>query len=59
MSVTVNLTVVLDISSVFVGILYLGGSLAGFYCVIVKPWWLDIPLQWMSGQKYFQGKGVW
>ena len=50
MSVTVNLTVVLDISSVFVGILYLGGSLAGFYCVIVKPWWLDIPLQWMSGQ---------
>ena len=50
MSVTVNLTVVLNISSVFVGIISLGGSLAGFYCVIVKQRWLEIPFQWMSGQ---------
>ena len=34
--VPVYLTVVLNISSIFVVIIYMGGSLEGFSCVIVK-----------------------
>ena len=38
LSVPVDLKPVLDVYSIFMGILSLGVSLAGFSCVIVKRW---------------------